>query len=177
MDRHRVAERRRHWNAGLRNRFKQLEDRWNQLHPPLLIDGVGNRRDTDAQTEEGAAFGLSPANLAYLGTQRRNVLLIGTDSRLAEFLPVLTRTAMLPIESCRAGRLALPHRSVGTLLLHDADRLTREEQEQMFGWISCAPPPVQVVTAASVPLFPLVVRQHFSEALFYRLSQVCLIVR
>ena len=166
------TERRRSWNADLRVRFKELEDRWNQLHPTIsVVDRAGN---TGAALSD---FGLSAETLAVLQAHRPNLLLIGPDSNLERVLHALTPFTAAPTVSCRAGQLSLPHRLIGTLVLRAVEQLTRDEQELMFGWMSGLPIRPQIITTASIPLFPLVIRRQFSDTLFYRLNEMCVIVR
>jgi hypothetical protein len=174
-----LTERRHSWNAGLREQFKQLEDRWNRLHPPLAFgdSGTDGAAAAAADGEMLSNFGLSPEMLKLFDVHRPNVLLVGPDSNVLRVLDALTPLVEAPIMSCEAGRLALPQRPVGTLVLHAADHLSGEEQQELFGWMSAAPGRSQVITTASVPLFPLVMRKRFSDALFYRLNEMCVIVR
>ena len=125
----RLPERRHNWNAGLRERFRQLEERWNQLHPPLSIDEAG--RSSAGDPELRGNVGLLSDRLKSLHTHRSNVLVIGPESHITRVLPVITRLSTPPIESCAAGRLALPDRLVGTLVLRNADRLSVDEQQQL----------------------------------------------
>jgi len=171
----RLPERRRSWNAGLRERFRQLEQRWNELHPPVPIHESINSRASDPELPW--SIGLSSDSLTSLHTHRSNVLLVGPEAHVARVLPAITRLVTPPIESCAAGRLALPTRLVGTLVLRNAHRLSVDEQQELFGWMSAASIDSQVITTATIPLFPLVLRKHFSDALFYRLTEMCLIVK
>jgi hypothetical protein len=84
---------------------------------------------------------------------------------------------MQPIVWCDSSPLILPTRQVGTLAVLHVERLGPVDQQLLYAWLSCAAPRPQVITTASVPLFPSVVRGTFNDALFYRLNEVCLTVR
>src|SRR5690242_19727745 len=159
-----VMERRRSWNAGLRERFQRLEERWNRLHPPISLSDVAVVASAEFEA------------LTSYGRYRPNVLLTGSPPHVTEILIRLLRSAIAPVDACRAGSLALPNRMVGALVIHDAERLGRDEQERLFGWMSYASGRTQVITTTSLPLFPLVVRNEFSEPLFYRLNEVCFVL-
>jgi hypothetical protein len=59
----------------------------------------------------------------------------------------------------------LAERRIGTLVIAEADRLNRQQQDQRHRWVT-QHPLKQVIATVSEPLFPLVVRNVFSAALF-----------
>jgi hypothetical protein len=173
--RYRPATERRHTcNAGLREHFRQLEARWNRVHPSIPVADLravnGTVRDEDALS----LLALSDDWRRVLETKRPNVIVIGPPTKVTPVLTLLARSVAQPMVSCTARNPVLPETAVGTLVLHDADRLTRLDQDRVYGWLSCAVDAPQVITTTSVPLFPLVMRNAFSDALFYRLNVVCL---
>jgi hypothetical protein len=170
-----LMERRRSWNAELRERFRILEERWNELHPPLTFGQALRAGETAA--DDDVLPGLSAETLRCFTSYRPNVLVVGAEPEVADLLHVLTQLAQPPIVNYRAGDSSLPGRGACTLIVRDADRLKREEQAAIFGWLTYAPGRVQVITNAAVPLFPLVIRRRFSDALFYRLNEMCLVAR
>lgn len=172
---HPSIERRRTWNAELRERFRNLEERWNELHPPVTFGQA--LRAGETPSDDDVLPGLSAETLRCFTSYRPNVLVVGAEPQVAQLLHILMQLALPPIVSYRAGDGALPARGAGTLIVRDADRLKREEQAAIFGWLTYAPTRIQVITNTTVPLFPLVIRRRFSDALFYRLNEMCLVAR
>ena len=166
------VERRRTWNAGLRAHFRELEERWNRAHdlsvvhlPPPTIPGAGPPGLAD--------IGLSDECLRTLETKRPNLLLIGPSTQVTSLLQLIAPSVAPPIASVRAERLTLPEDAIGTLILHDAHRLSPRQQDQLHRWIDVHPLN-QVIATTAEPLFPLVVRNSFSAALFFRLDAMSL---
>ena len=122
-------------------------------------------------------IGISRQERRVFETVRPNVLVIGSGPTVTRVLHVLERVCMQPIVSCDSSPLTLPTSQVGTLAVLHVERLGPVDQQLLYGWLSCATPRPQVITTASVPLFPLVLRGTFNDALFYRLNEVCLTVR
>jgi hypothetical protein len=176
MRAHGVTERRHDWNEDLRDRFRQLEERWNRLHPPLAFDDM---QDSSAPVgdDELSALAISDENLQVLRTHRPNVLLEGAEWKVTRVADLLTRFARTPIVAYGKGCLRSFDGAIGTLLVSRADRLDDEDQAELFGWLAYGAWRAQVITTATVPLLPLVVRQQFSDALFYRLNQMYLILK
>ena len=168
------VERRRTWKASLRDRFSELEKRWNQanvplavIHLPISIPSVG--------PDDLCRFGLSGENLRTLQTNRPNLLLVGPPSHLAPVLELLERSAIRPIVVCGAQRLPLAERAIGTLVIHDAHRLSQPQQHQLHSWLT-QHPLKQVILTAPEPLFPLFLRNAFDDALFFRLNMKLVVI-
>jgi hypothetical protein len=173
----RPIERRRSWNAKLRQRFQRLEERWNRAQPPIVIVDPADNQSVDDR-DEWTGLGFPVEQRRLFETARPNVLVIGSGATVTRVLHVLERVCMQPIVSCDSSPLTLPTRQVGTLAVLHVERLGPVDQQLLYAWLSCAAPPrPQVITTASVPLFPSVVRGTFNDALFYRLNEVCLTVR
>ena len=151
-------ERRRSWNAALREHFRQLEETWNRAHPPHNFSPW-----------------VSDHELKILKKTRVNLLLIGLRPKTSIALRGIEGSLAPPVLPVRAGHLVLPERTIGTLVIHDVDHLSRQEQDALNHWLA-SHPEQQVVTTASGPLFPLVARNLFSDVLFYRLNTLTVIV-
>jgi len=54
----------------------------------------------------------------------------------------------------------------------DLDGLTQDQQHQLQHWLDTRPRHVQVISVSATPVFALVQRGTFSNALFYRLNTV-----
>ena len=123
----------------------------------------GKRVDDDWRSE-----------LELAAAQRTNLLLVGTCvvSVLLEMLGLdLHNEAILswrpgePLELPSAGRAA-------TFIIHDVDRLTRTDQQELLGWLSQTAGKIRVISTAHMPLWPQVTGGSFDENLYYRLNVV-----
>jgi hypothetical protein len=166
-------ERRRSWNAGLREHFRQLEESWNRAHPPLAVDVRDEVKA--AQKPHNPSRWVSEHELKILEATRVNMLLIGLRRRTSIVLRGIEESLAPPVLPVRAGHLVLPERAIGTLVIHDVDHLSRQEQDALNRWV-VSHPEQQVIATASGPLFPLVARNRFSDVLFYRLNILTVIV-
>ena len=173
----RPIERRRSWNTRLRQRFLRLEERWNRAHPPIVIVDPPADSPSGDDRDEWTGLGIPVQERRVFETARPNVLVIGSGPPVTRVLHELERVCMQPIEWRDSSPLTLPTRQVGTLAVLHVERLGPVDQQLLYAWLSCAAPRPQVITTASVPLFPSVVRGTFNDALFYRLNEVCLTVR
>lgn len=177
MGNDRPIERRRSWNTALRQRFRRVEERWNRVHPPIVIGEPPADSQSGEDRDEWTGLGI-PVQLRHVfETARPNILVIGSGPTVTRVLHVLERVCTQPVVSSDSSSLTLPTRQVGALAVLQVERLGRVDQQLLHAWLSCAEPRPQVIATASVPLFPAVVRGTFSDALFYRLNEVCLTVR
>jgi len=168
------VERRRTWNAGLRAHFRELEERWNRAHPRLAV--VHLPPTIPGAPPPGLAdIGLPEECLKTLETKRPNLLLIGSSTNVTCLLQLFEPSVTHPVVSVRAEQLTLPDASVGTLVLHDANRLSPGQQDQLHRWVDVHPLN-RVIATTSEPLFPLVVRNTFSAVLFFRLNVMSLMI-
>jgi hypothetical protein len=79
-----------------------------------------------------------------------------------------------PVHTCvLPGRLVLPRKPCGTLVLLHVEALTIDQQIALYDWMS-ASRQVQVVSIAGAPLLSLVEHGQFLEGLFHRLNTVAL---
>ena len=177
--RHEASTERRHsWNAGLRERFRRLESRWNRANPVIPVVAAPSDPGTTAEgTDEWMRFGISVEERRTIENQRPNVLIIGSGPSVERLVRLLEQTSFPPRVRCDACPLIIPPVEVGTLVISHAERLSAVDQQLLFAWLSISRPRLQVITTAAVPLFPAVVRSTFSEALFYRLNPVCLMLQ
>ena len=166
-----LVERRRSWNAGLREHFRQLEESWYRAHPPLAV--IDMREDVKA--ERNLSRWVLGHELQILETTRLNLLLIGLRRRTSIVLRGIEGSLVPPVLPVRAGHLVLPERAIGTLVIHDVDHLSRQEQDELNRWV-VSHPEQRVIATASGPLFPHVARNRFSDVLFYRLNTLTVIV-
>ncbi len=68
--------------------------------------------------------------------------------------------------------LKMPELSTGIWVLHDAAKLTSEQQSEVAQWIAGPGAGVRIVSIASEPLWPLVASGSFLEPLYYQLNTI-----
>jgi hypothetical protein len=103
-----------------------------------------------------------------------NLLLIGPDTATR---PYLDRLMALPsVRSCDSAEPRLPSEPVGSLLVRDVERLTRESQERLVEWLNGPGFHTRVVATSVTSLYPMVERGEFSDALYYRINMVTLLL-
>jgi hypothetical protein len=120
---------------------------------------------------------ISTPEWVSLCAARHNVLLEGSDESteslvlfLAPYLcrPVVWKPPHAPV--------ALPSGACGALVLQNVGALSRPEQAELLRWLDNSTDRKQVVSTTVQPLFPLVERGLFDEALYYRLNIMLLCV-
>jgi hypothetical protein len=104
-----------------------------------------------------------------LSTRQHNAIFQGPEHateavllRLQPYLraPAIWKRAPTPLE--------LPAGQCGALVLRNVYALGRYEQAALLRWLDAEPR--QVVSTTAYPLFPLIARGLFDEALYYRLN-------
>jgi len=112
-----------------------------------------------------------------LCTERPNLLLEGseesTEGRLLFLAPYLRKPVLWKPSHAPFAR---PTGECGALVLQNVAALGREEQSALLRWLDDSNGRTQVVSTTAQPLFPLVARGVFDEALYYRLNVVLLCV-
>ena len=103
-----------------------------------------------------------------------NALVIGSamavDAAIARLLPLL-QEPILTWEPYVLREPSLP--ATGTLIIRKADALDSAQQRQLLDYLSSPTRRVRVISLASSPVYPLVERGDFLEALYYRLNVLC----
>ena len=169
-----TIERRHRWNSGLRERFRRLEDRWNRTYPPIPIDDEQSGILAD-DSESG--WGIPDLERHAFEIRRPNVLIVGSGPNLGRVVHRLERSCPRPIVAASSSPFSLPTGEVGTLVILSAEHLSLTNQELLYAWLTCTRPKPQVLTTTAISLLPSVVRGTFNDALFYRLNEMCLMVR
>lgn len=115
-------------------------------------------------------FRVAEEDWAVLTTVHPSVLLVGPEPLTSEFVDALLPTCTQPVSLWGPIRQDVPASGPsGTLILHDTDRLSLDDQRQLSHWLAVGNLR-QVVTTASTPLFPLVEQGRFLASLYYRLN-------
>jgi len=111
--------------------------------------------------------------LLSLGMPRVNWLLIGGDGAIRSLLEMVPLDSL--IVTWRPGEpLALPTTPRGgTVLLHNVDRLTTDEQRHLLEWLERPARRARVVSTTSTRLLPHVRAGAFLETLYYNLNTIC----
>jgi hypothetical protein len=128
-----------------------------------------------ATDTKGALLGRCLTEWPSLMEHRHNVLIHGPVSATHAVLlelqphigtPVLWKRPHAPLE--------LPGPEGGALILEDVATLTAEDQTRLLARLDGARSPIQVISTTEKPLFALVGRDLFIEALYYRLNIILL---
>jgi hypothetical protein len=134
----------------------------------LPLDSVVRLRDDQRLAR------LTQRDLQLVMLPRVNVLVMADEGTIQAALPQLRPAFEEPISVWRAGDpLILPSPTRGgTLILHDAGELTRDDQHQLLDWLRHPGQHTRVVSTTTVPLFPRVKAGSFSDTLYYHLNTV-----
>jgi hypothetical protein len=111
-----------------------------------------------------------------LVTTRANTVVVGNEDAALRVWTAVWPTLQKPIYWVEADRLSLPQQSAGTLILQGAHALSASAQQRMFDWLDRDAHATRVLTTASHTLYRLVENGTFSEALYYRLNMLLLIL-
>lgn len=110
-----------------------------------------------------------------LRAHRHNVLLEGPASATNAVLRLLQPHMREPIGWGRPDRaLTLPSGEAGALILRNVTALNADDQKRLLEWTVRAGSRTQIVSTTDRPLFALVTRGLFDEALYYRLNLMLL---
>jgi len=137
---------------------------------------VITRGTVDVDAPDLLTAGLpSTAEWSRICTGRHNVMLEGPLACTEAVLHLLKPHFGEPVTMKRSGAPLEPHTfKGGTVIVRDIAAFTRPEQRRILGWLDEAPTRTQVVCTTIEPLFPLVARGLFDEALYYRLNVILL---
>ena len=106
-----------------------------------------------------------------VSTRQHNAIFEGPEHATEALLLLLQPYLRTPAICKRAPTpLELPTDGCGTLVLRNVCALGRHEQAALLRWLGVERK--QVVSTTAHPLFPLIARGLFDEALYYRLNAV-----
>ena len=114
-------------------------------------------------------------DLQVAGMPCTNLLLVGSTGATRIVMEMLWLELREPILTWRAGQpldLPTPGRA-STLVLHDVNELTQDEQQQVRQWLDQMGSRVRVVSTTKTSLWPQLKSGAFDDALYYRLNTVC----
>lgn len=108
---------------------------------------------------------------------RPHALVIATNARVEVLLARLYPRLRAPVTHWwpMAGSNP-PQPTTGTLVIWGVDALDRRQQQRLLEWLEHGSGEVQLISVADRPVFPLVEREAFLDALYYRLNAVCAVV-
>jgi hypothetical protein len=123
-----------------------------------------------------ASLQLPPEDWRLLRKSHPNVLLTGGLAAASAALEDLRSCFRPPVVAwCAGNPLVLPAIAASsTLILTEAGSLSFADQHRLLAWLERSGGATQVITTTSCPLFTLVQRGAFLEALYDHLSVVCL---
>ena len=105
-----------------------------------------------------------------------NLLLIGPDIVTRAYLDRLMASLAAPVRFCDGAAPCLPAEPVRGLVVRDVERLKRADQEQLLDWLNENAYYTRVISTAGTSFFPMVERGEFSDALYYRINVVTLLL-
>ena len=110
-----------------------------------------------------------------LRAHRLNVLLEGPAIATNAVLRLLQPNLPEPIRWLQPQQaLTLPSEATGALIVRDVTALSLDDQRRLLDWIVRTGSQTQIVSTTDRPLFALVMRGLFDEALYYRLNLMLL---
>ena len=112
---------------------------------------------------------------ALLRRAHSNMLLVGAEATVVDFLDGLRRNCRQPVETCEAGSFVAlsPPSQAGALILRDVGNLTQEDQRRLMEWLNDnVDDRIQVIATNPAALWPQVRDGAFAEALYYRLNVI-----
>lgn len=105
-----------------------------------------------------------------------NLLLIGPDRATRAYLDRLMASEPSSIRACDSAEPDLPSEPVQGLVVRDVERLTRDHQERLMEWLNGPGFQTRIVATSGTSLYPMVERGEFSDALYYRINMVTLLL-
>ena len=114
-------------------------------------------------------------DLQVAGMPRTNLLFVGSPGAVRIVMEMLWVELREPILTWRPGQtldLPTPGRA-STLVLHDVNNPTADEQRRMQDWLDQTAGRIRVVSTTRTSLWPLLKSGVFHDALYYRLNTVC----
>lgn len=114
-------------------------------------------------------------DLQVAGMPRTNLLLVGSTGATRIVMEMLWLELREPILTWRPGQpldLPTPGRA-STLVLHDVNELTRDDQHRLLRWMDQTGSRIRVVSTTRTSLWPHLKSGAFNDALYYRLNTVC----
>jgi hypothetical protein len=149
---------------------------WGELSMETLL-----RRASDhvvGKLQVDVAEALAPGHKlewSLLSRVRANVLVVGDRTKVDAAIRDVEFVCRPPIHRWRCGNLPLtllPFEAANTVVLHNVAALSIGCQQRLNDWLGADDDRTQIITTNVAPLFPLVKRRAFLEALYYRLNVV-----
>ena len=110
-----------------------------------------------------------------VSTRQHNAIFEGPEHATEGLLQLLEPSLRTPSIWKRASLpLELPHNGCGALVLRNVYALDRREQAALLKWLDTER--TQVISTTTHPLFPLIAKELFDEALYYRLNVTLMII-
>ena len=109
-----------------------------------------------------------------------NLLIMGADDVVASFVASLWPYFLAPRVVRRRGeqlQLLPSSRPAGTILVHDVDTLTRQEQDTLHRWMRADNDRTRVVSTTTRSLLPVLETGAFNDDLYYHLNVLTLDLR
>jgi hypothetical protein len=102
-----------------------------------------------------------------------NVLAIGPDPEIVNFLNALAPVLKKPVVECPDGTFHPPEHACGALVLRNIGRLDHSSQEQLLHFLS-SERRARTISTSATSVIDLVHRGEFLDTLYYRLNVITL---
>jgi len=149
-----------------------MENRSNAVAPAAAATGASSVLQI---REEWRLAREAHKDLQVAGMPQTNLLLVGLPGAIRIVMEMLWLELREPILTWRPGQpLDLPQPGrASTLVLHDVNELTRDEQQRLLRWLDQMGARIRVVSTTKASLWQRVKAGTFNDALYYRLNTVC----
>jgi hypothetical protein len=133
-----------------------------------------HRRSQPAPGWKAGSVHVPGEEFAVLQSWHPNVLLGGSSVAIAAAIQELDTVFRPVIVSSTAGSAlpVPPETGTHTLILHDVELLSPDDQQQLLAWLQKDRGRVQVIATTTRPLLPLVESGQFNASLYYALNVV-----
>jgi len=116
---------------------------------------------------------LQDAEIAMVtGRRTENLLLIGSSEATRAMVLYLMPSLATQVVNWDRQTADLPKDTVGTLIIRDVARLTKDRQLRLLDWLNQQSRRVRVIATSTTPFFTRVESGRFLDDLYYRLNTV-----
>jgi Sigma-54 interaction domain len=131
--------------------------------------------EATARSEEITPVSFSDSEWRILRATRPNILVVGAEDDVRSTVDALVAEFPGPVSYLGPNAPPPSLDEAGMLVVPDVAALSSERQREWLTWLSgedVRRP--QIVATSSVPVYPLVEEDRFSEVLYYRLNTILL---
>ena len=138
---------------------------------------AGNRTGPTPRTVQAPkAPHIEPCRWWTLADTQADALILGDNAAVLQVLSFVWPTLRKPVFWCERGRVSLPARCAGTLVLKDTHAFDASEQQRLLEWLHGGTEPTRLIATSSPDLLPLVEEGKFLRELYQRFTALKLVV-